>query len=59
MARSVSFQNIIAAEEGVRYPVCMEGGSATPPDDSGGAPDYCDLLDTLENPNGRCGVAGR
>ncbi|HEY6871643.1 MAG TPA: plasmid pRiA4b ORF-3 family protein [Geobacteraceae bacterium] len=46
----VLLQKIIPAEEGVRYPVCIEGKFAAPPEDSGGPPGYCDLLEALGDP---------
>lgn len=47
----VLLQKILAAEEGVRYPVCIEGKFAAPPEDSGGTPGYCDLLEALDDPD--------
>ena len=46
----VLLQKIIAAVEGVSYPVCIEGKFAAPPEDSGGPPGYCDLLEALDDP---------
>lgn len=46
----VLLQKILPAEEGVRYPVCIEGKFAAPPEDSGGPPGYCDLLEALDDP---------
>jgi hypothetical protein len=46
----VMLQKIVTAQEGVRYPVCMEGKFAAPPEDSGGPPGYCDMLEALDDP---------
>ncbi len=46
----VLLQKILPAEEGVRYPVCIEGKHAAPPEDSGGPYGYCDLLEALDDP---------
>ena len=46
----IILQKIIPAEEGVRYPICVEGRYAAPPEDSGGPPGYCDLLEALNDP---------
>ena len=49
-SHEVLLQKIIQAEEGVRCPVCIEGKFAAPPEDSGGPPGYCDLLEALSDP---------
>ncbi|HEY2343522.1 MAG TPA: plasmid pRiA4b ORF-3 family protein [Chthoniobacteraceae bacterium] len=43
-------EKIIAPESGVRYPICLAGKRACPPEDCGGPYGYMDLLDTLKNP---------
>jgi len=47
----VLLQKILPAEDGVRYPICIEGKHASPPEDSGGPPGYCDLLEALDDPS--------
>ena len=47
----VLLQKQLPPEEGVRYPICLEGKGAGPPEDSGGAMGYCNLLQALEDPN--------
>jgi hypothetical protein len=47
----VLLQKILSADEGVCYPVCIEGKFAAPPEDSGGTPGYCDLLEALDDPD--------
>ncbi|MBS0265621.1 MAG: plasmid pRiA4b ORF-3 family protein, partial [Planctomycetes bacterium] len=34
----------------VKYPVCLEGANACPPEDSGGVPGYENLLEALRDP---------
>ena len=46
----ILLQKILAAAEGVRYPVCIQGKHAGPPEDSGGPPGYCNLLEALDDP---------
>jgi hypothetical protein len=41
----------IPQQEGVRYPLCLDGASACPPEDIGGIPGYEDLLEAIKNPN--------
>lgn len=45
----IEIESTLPAEENVRYPRCMDGGRACPPEDCGGAYGYCDLLDALAN----------
>lgn len=45
----ILLQKIIPVEVGVRYPVCIEGKHAAPPEDSGGPSGYCDLLEALDD----------
>lgn len=47
----VLLQKILPGGEDIRYPVCIDGKYAGPPEDSGGPPGYCDLLDALDDPN--------
>ncbi len=37
-------------EEGVRYPVCLAGARACPPEDVGGLPGYENFLEAMRNP---------
>lgn len=41
-------QKILPAETDVRYPLCIDGKFAAPPEDNGGPPGYCDLLEALK-----------
>jgi len=45
----VLLQKILPAEADVRHPACIEGKYAAPPEDSGGPPSYCDLLEALDD----------
>ena len=47
----VLFEGCLRAEKGVRYPVCVEGGRACPPEDVGGTHGYQEYLETLSNPD--------
>lgn len=47
----ILLQKILPAEESVRYPVCIDGKYGGPPEDSGGPPGYCDLLEALDDPD--------
>jgi len=46
----IYFEEIKPAEDGVTYPRCLKGKRACPPEDSGGACRYPDLLAILTNP---------
>lgn len=46
----VVFEGPIAAEPGVRYPRCVEGARACPPEDVGGVWGYADFLAAIRNP---------
>ncbi|WP_224389088.1 plasmid pRiA4b ORF-3 family protein [Pseudonocardia sp. ICBG1293] len=42
---------LITAEPGVRYPRCIDGHGACPPEDVGGAFGYAEFLDALADPH--------
>lgn len=47
----VLVEKVLPAEPGARYPVCLEGARACPPEDCGGPPGYEDLLQALSDPS--------
>ncbi len=38
-------------QPGVKYPVCLDGQRACPPEDCGGPWSYPEMLETLKNPD--------
>lgn len=46
----IEVQKIVAAKDGVEYPVCLAGAGACPPEDCGGLWGYYDMLDALADP---------
>jgi hypothetical protein len=47
----IVFEGCLRAERGKRYPVCVEGARACPPEDVGGVWGYAECLEALANPN--------
>ncbi len=47
---SVLFEGCVRASKGTRYPTCLEGERACPPEDVGGVRGYQEYLTTLSNP---------
>jgi hypothetical protein len=41
---------VLDAEPGVRYPCCVAGKRACPPEDCGGPWGYADFLEAIQNP---------
>jgi hypothetical protein len=46
----VLFEGILLKEKGVKYPKCLDGARACPPEDCGGIPGYYRLLEILQDP---------
>jgi hypothetical protein len=44
-------EKILPPEPGVRYPICLKGKRACPPEDVGGVWGYDDFLEAISNPN--------
>ena len=47
---SLTVEKILPVEKGVRYPVCLDGRRACPPEDCGGPYGYKEFLDAVNNP---------
>jgi len=49
----IQLEKVLPLEPGQRYPVCLAGARACPPDDCGGPPGYSQLLEALRNPTAK------
>ena len=47
----VVLEKILPKEEGVKYPICLDGKRACPPEDCGGVWGYENLLEIIKNPD--------
>ena len=47
----VLLEGILLKTKGVKYPICMAGERACPPEDCGSIPGYYSIIDILQNPN--------
>jgi hypothetical protein len=47
----VVLEKILPSESGTKYPVCLDGKRACPPEDCGGVWGYDGLLETIKDPN--------
>jgi hypothetical protein len=47
----VLFEGVVKADPKTKYPVCVEGERACPPEDCGGVPGYEHLLEVLRDPS--------
>jgi len=48
---TIQVEKVLAPEPGVRYPCCIAGKRACPPEDCGGPPGYDDFLEAIRNPS--------
>lgn len=46
----VVLEKILPPEQGVKYPLCLDGKRACPPEDCGGVWGYADLMTTISDP---------
>jgi len=46
----ILFEGCLQAEKGTRYPLCLEGARACPPEDIGGIWGYAEYLEAIANP---------
>ena len=49
---AIEIESTLPAEDGVRYPRCMDGQRACPPEDCGGPYGYEEFLEAWANPDG-------
>jgi len=49
----VVLEKVTESEPGIRYPRCLDGERACPPEDVGGACGFADYVDAITNPNHR------
>ncbi len=47
----VLFEGVVRAESRAKYPVCLEGARACPPEDCGGVWGYADFVEAIQDPD--------
>ena len=47
----VLFESVVQADPKVKYPLCLEGARACPPEDCGGIGGYTDFVAAIQNPD--------
>ena len=47
----VLVEGVVPPEPKVKYPLCLEGSRACPPDDCGGVWGYADFVEAIQNPD--------
>lgn len=48
---TIKLEKILPREKGIKYPICIEGARACPPEDCGGKWGYEELLEAIMDPN--------
>ena len=51
----INIEKVIPVEKGAKYPSCVAGGRAGPPEDCGGAEAYHDMLGCVKEPHSELG----
>lgn len=46
----IVLEKVLLPEQGVKYPVCLDGKNACPPEDCGGVWGYANLLEVIDDP---------
>jgi hypothetical protein len=49
----IKFEKILTRQDGINYPICIDGEMACPPEDCGGAFGYDEFLNAIKNPKHR------
>lgn len=47
----IKVEKVLPPDDSLRYPICLDGANACPPEDVGGAPGYEDLRQALADPD--------
>jgi hypothetical protein len=47
----VLFEGVVRADPNVKYPLCLEGARACPPEDCGGVWGYAEFVEAIQNPD--------
>jgi hypothetical protein len=49
-SHSILLEGVLLKEQGIKYPICLQGKGACPPEDCGGVPGYYRMIEILTNP---------
>src|SRR5262249_30717076 len=47
----ILFEGVVRADPKVKYPLCLEGARACPPEDCGGVWGYADFVEAIQKPD--------
>lgn len=50
---SIEFENVCDAKNDTKYPICLDGERACPPEDVGSIPGYYDFVKIMKNPKNK------